>query len=157
MKKPKHPAKSSIPQFAANQKEKTYYYLDKDVAKLQGWKNEKHPNVLVSLRFVQHEQQCFSDWTKQQMKLFWAFQEKLSNHTWNMVYASGGKAGNKAGLGYTPINHEAYPDSAFKNQLSQDITLFELRVSQEMRVHGFRDGVIFYLCWLDKNHTYFSG
>jgi hypothetical protein len=45
-----------------------------------------------------------------------------------------------------------YPNIKFKKQLSPDITIFELRVNKRIRVHGFRDESVFYICWLDKEH-----
>jgi len=40
----------------------------------------------------------------------------------------------------------------FKKSLDDQIELFELRVDNEKRVHGFRMKSIFYLCWLDRGH-----
>ena len=142
---------SLIPQSAAQTKSKTIY-LDKDVSLLTGWKEKgNHAMVFLSLRFIQHEYQCFSEWSKIEMKSFWAFLEKLSTLTWQQIYDQSGKS-NKTGLGYTTIDKYQYPLSEFKEQLSEDITLFELRVDDKKRIHGFRHEAVFYACWLDKNH-----
>lgn len=86
------------------------------------------------------------------MKLYWDFQEKISKYRWQEVYNTGGKGQNKSGFGFTPIELSKYPKSDFRGRLSPDITIFELRVSQKIRVHGFRDKAVLYICWLDKDH-----
>lgn len=108
-------------------------------------------NVFVSLLHLQFNYQCFSDWTKHEMILFWNFNKEIHNKTWQDVYSSARKQ-NKTGLAYTTLSKDKYPKSDFTKNLSKDITTFELRVNQKIRVHGFRNKNIFYLCWLDKNH-----
>ena len=79
MKKNKKPTPSLIPKSAADTKTNTKY-LDKNLTKLDSWKlSGNNASVFVSLRFVQHEYQCFSDWQKVEMKAFWSFQELLSH------------------------------------------------------------------------------
>jgi hypothetical protein len=68
-----------------------------------------------------------------------------------LLYQQSGK-NNKSGFGYTEIDRKQYPNSEFRNKLSPDITLFEVRASDKIRLHGFRHGAVFYICWLDKNH-----
>jgi hypothetical protein len=152
----KHLQRQTVPDSAASGKEDKVNYLNKDVAKLQGWRRQKDPSVFVSLRFVQHDHQCFSAWSREEMKAYWAFQEKVSNYTWIQLYQQGGKLPNKVGFAYTAIDVTKYPEGNFRKNLSADITLFELRVSEEIRVHGFRSDVVFYVCWLDKNHDIFD-
>ncbi len=148
----KNKGNSFLPPNASQIKTKIKY-LNKDVDKLTGWKQTgNNANVFVSLRFVQHEQECFSNWSKNEMRVFWSFQDSLSNFTWQQVYSQSGKT-NKTGFGYTEIDKKQYPKTDFREQLSDDITLFELRVDQTKRVHGFRHESIFYIFWLDKNHN----
>lgn len=111
-----------------------------------------HAKVMVSIRFLQHTFQCFSDWEKKEMDKFWDFNRLIHDKTWHDVYQSAGKE-KKTGLGYTVIPSNNYPTTPFKSQLSQDITLFELRVDQKIRVHGFRHYSIFHICWLDRDHS----
>jgi hypothetical protein len=119
---------------------------------MDGWNTEgNNAKVFVSIRFVQSDFQCFSDWEKQEMRAFWGFLEKLHEYTWTQVYGSGGKS-DKTGLAYTEMSIDQYPNTAFRNSLDPQITLFELRVDGEKRVHGFRNKSVFYICWLDKNH-----
>ena len=47
---------------------------------------------------------------------------------------------------------KAYNENQFINNLSEDIKMFELRVDDKMRVHGFRIEQYFYLCYLDREH-----
>lgn len=85
------------------------------------------------------------------MKVFWDFLDKLHNYTWQQIY-DGSRKSDKAGLALTRIPKRNYPDGEFRKSLDEQIELFEFRVDQSKRVHGFRMKSLFYLCWLDKNH-----
>jgi hypothetical protein len=148
----KHLRRSIIPKSAANLP-KEPSYINKDVTLLDSWKVEgDSAKVFVSIRFIQYSYQCFSEWSKPEMQSFWSFSEKIHNTTWRQVLQTSGKGENKSGFGYTPINIDNYPSEAFKKNLSPDITVFELRVTQKARVHGFRNRSVFYIFWLDKDH-----
>lgn len=107
--------------------------------------------VILSIKYLQNGHQCFSDWSKVEMGKFWDFNKKLHNMTWRDVYSSARKK-EKTGMAFTKIPINNYPKSTFRSELSADITLFELRVDDCIRVHGFRDKRIFFMCWLDKDH-----
>jgi len=107
--------------------------------------------IFLSLRFVQHRYQCFSDWSKTEMNSFWDFNSRIHDYTWQQLYQMGGKQ-QKTGFGYTAINRHQLPQSELVDVLSADVNFFELRVNQKIRVHGFRYQSVFYLCFLDKNH-----
>ena len=132
--------------------EKKTLHIDKDVAILESINDEGNDKpIFISHKYLQHKFQCFADWEKKEMNDYWGFNDTLHTMTWQNVFAQGGKK-NKTGLGYTVIKRNVYPDSDFKRKLSQEITLFELRVNEKARVHGFRMRSIFFLCWLDRNH-----
>lgn len=135
-------------------KDKDSGYIDKNVSLLSSdfLIGGDNASVFLSLRFIQNDFQCFSEWDKNDMSCFWNFNNEVHHKSWTMVYSTAGKK-QKTGLAYTPLPLHSYPNSDFKNQLSKDITLFELRLNDKIRVHGFRHKSIFYLCWLDKNHT----
>ena len=150
-KKRKHLQKSLIPKSSTTSTQNTQY-LNKKIAFSEGWiKDGNNATALVSLRLVQDDFQCFSVWTRGDMRNFWEFQRKVHDQSWQQILSSGGK-NNKTGLGYTPIPKSKYPSKNFIDTLSPDTSFFELRVSQKSRVHGFRSGPIFYICWLDRNH-----
>lgn len=130
----------------------TTNYINKNAATLIGNNdNGDTLKVIVSFIHLQHNFECFSDWSKQEMNNFWGFYKALHEYTWQQVYATGRKT-DKNGFGYTPIPIKNYPNPEFKGKLSLDINIFELRVNQKSRVHGFRDKAVFYICWLDRNH-----
>lgn len=139
----------------SNQKTPTAKYLNSNLLSDTWFADGNNANVLASIRFVQHDFQCFSDWTNAEMKVFWSFIHKLHTYTWVLLYGTGGKSGNKTGLGYTATSLKDYPESEFITQLDPEISLFELRVDDKKRVHGFRSKAIFYICWLDKDHEIF--
>lgn len=106
----------------------------------------------VALKYFQSTHECFSNWTPDELKAFSSFNIKLQQYTWQQVYASGGKR-DKTGLGYTPhTNRDVLPNAPQLDALSPEITFFELRVTQEARVHGFRSKSVFFLVWLDRGH-----
>jgi hypothetical protein len=139
--------------------------LEKKIFDLPSYKNgsreaplDKNPYVV--LKYFQKDWECFSDWGKDELTQFSNFLTTLSGHTWNSVYKSAGKGSNKAGLGYTPYqvtdmkNGSSYVEKVLSN-LSPDIGLIELRVSQKMRVHGFQSQSAFFMILLDREHRVF--
>ncbi|WP_343671531.1 hypothetical protein [Chitinophaga sp.] len=119
---------------------------------LDAWQlNGNEAHVMASFRFVQNDFQCFSDWSKQDMKIFWNFIKKLHNNSWRTVLAAGGKVA-KTGLAPTIIPINKYPDGALRRAIENEYVMFEFRVDHVKRIHGFRRGPVFYICWLDKNH-----
>ncbi|UUC45278.1 MAG6450 family protein [Flavobacterium cerinum] len=127
-------------------------YINKTATHLIGTnENGDDLKLIISFLHLQNNYQCFSDWSKQDMNDFWNFYKKVHQYTWTQVYATARKI-QKNGIAYTIIPVTKYPNPEFKNNLSQDITLFELRVDAKKRVHGFRNKSVFYLCWLDREH-----
>lgn len=118
--------------------------------KLEQTGNDK--KVFISIKNLQNNFECFSDWTKVEMNKFWKFNQQIHQKTWTDVYATANKGEDKRGLAYTVMPHKLYEHISFMKALSPDITLFELRVDDEIRVHGFRDKTVFYLCLLDREH-----
>ena len=109
--------------------------------------NDKY--VFLSLKNIQPQYQCFSDWDKTAMSKFWDFSRKLHQSTWTDIYRSAGNK-NKTGFAYTPIPLSKYHGLS---NLDKEVSMFELRVDDKIRVHGFRQHSIFHLCVLDKNHN----
>jgi hypothetical protein len=149
----KHLIRSLIPK-SATKKDNTVF-INKEAALLFKNNNEGDSAfVFTSFRFIQHSHQCFHEWTKAEMREFWNFNSSIHEKTWTTVYNTATKnKRNKSGLAYTVMDVKKYPNPEFKKQLSKDITVFELRVSRKIRVHGFRADSIFYICWLDKSHS----
>lgn len=117
-------------------------------------------NPYVVLKYFQKDWECFSHWSKEELAQFSNFLTTFSGHTWQSVYKSAGKSGNKVGLGYTPYNVEQMKsgDEHFKKvqkAVSPDLNIFELRVSQKLRVHGFQSQAAFFLVLLDREHRVF--
>ncbi|MES2388131.1 MAG: hypothetical protein V4543_09020 [Bacteroidota bacterium] len=149
----KHLNSSFIPQQAANLP-LDQSYINKQADFLEGWLREGNDALaIVSIKLLQDDFQCFSDWSKSEMKAFWDFNRKVHQYSWKQIYSSASKQlGQKTGFAYTVIDRSSYPDSQFKKALTPETTFFELRVNGDMRVHGFRYKALFYLCWLDREH-----
>jgi len=107
----------------------------------------------VTLKYYQPDYQCFSDWDKEDLKNFSAFVGKMRSADWETIFKSGGSLGNKKGFGCTyHKDKNKLPSCQTIDRISKDINFFELRVSKEARVHGFRVKDAFFLVWLDKDH-----
>lgn len=114
---------------------------------------DKEPEPYVSLKYYDPDHECFSAWQPGELKAFSEFIRKLGQVTWPMIYKSGGNVGDKVGFGYTPHKDRSkLPKHARLDELSPDITFFELRVTKGIRVHGFRVKAAFFLVWLDREH-----
>jgi hypothetical protein len=132
-------------------------YLNHKEAEILGFENDgNNTPAYVYLKYFDSAYQCFSDWTKDELRSFTSFIEKLRKTTWTEIYKSS-SGQNKAGLGYTICkNTKLLPNQSIVNSLSEDITFFELRISQVARVHGFRAKTAFCLIWLDRNHQIYK-
>jgi hypothetical protein len=110
----------------------------------------------VALRYFHPEFQCFSEWARDELRAFSELNRKLRQMTWRLVYESGGRVGEKTGLGYTLWPRAVLPPPPELAAISDDITWFELRVTKRARVHGFRGGAAFFLVYLDRLHEVFA-
>lgn len=145
-----------VPKKAANKKDdgKVAVRLLPNEIAIHGF--EKKDSLLtsqVNLKYYDHAHECLSQWSSPELSDFSEFTNKLTQTTWSDIYKSGGKSGHKTGLGYTVHkNKDNLPRKGKVTGLSEDITLFELRVNQKARVTGFRSQSSFFLVWLDRNH-----
>lgn len=159
--------RQSVPQAAAklaDQGEAVYLSpLEKKVfglpslaaKKKEAKKVEAEPHV--SLRYFDPSFECLSEWTTDELKAFSGLIETIRFMTWNDIYKTAGKLGNKTGVGYTVHKDVSrLPTSKRLEKLSPDLTFFELRVSGKARVHGFRMKSVFFLVWLDRNHKVYK-
>lgn len=130
----------------------------KDAALLSLSENSDNDTAHVNLKYYRHEHQCLSEWDADQLRAFSAFCRKITQIKWTDIYKTGGKAGNKTGLGYTPHrDRKVLPVTPELKEISPDLTWFELRVTGEARVHGFRCKSAFFLVFLDRQHDVYPG
>ncbi|WP_154654880.1 hypothetical protein [Solimonas variicoloris] len=131
-------------------------------SKVLGVSPHKSKNVevpYIALKYYDYGWQCLSAWEKDELKAFSSFSEKLGQVTWQKIFESGGSLGKKTGFGYTKLDEAKIAQSAathikkVKDKISADINIFELRVSGDMRVVGFRAKETFFLVLLDRAHA----
>lgn len=136
------------------QKIKKLNYLNAKEADILGFVDEgNNTPAFVYLKYYDYRFECFSDWEKDELKQFSQFIEKMRKTTWTNIYKSGGKSGNKTGFGYTVHKDtNVLPNQDLVELLSEDVTFFELRIKDKIRVHGFRSKSAFCLIWLDRAH-----
>lgn len=117
-------------------------------------KDKSNPETaFVALKYFQPQHECLSDWDKEELSALSSFIGTLSQMPWTDIIKTGGKQGNKVGVGYTlHKNRDNLPKCAVLDKISEDISFFELRVTGKARVHGFRCKSTFFLVWLDRNH-----
>lgn len=132
---------------------KEHYQIPKEVTELtKGYLTEgNHAHVMLSIQLIQHEYECFSSWDKDEMGIFWDFNRRIHNITWQELIRSGGKKGKRKGLGFNPAPKDKMPSQSLFEKYHID-TMQEMRIDQRKRIFGFRHKNIFYICFLDKNH-----
>ncbi len=119
-------------------------------------------NPYIALKYFRSGFECFSQWEKDELKVFSSFLSDMHARTWQQVLATSGKGANKTGLAYTPYEEfhvrggAAEHLSKVRTQIGEDITFFELRLNSKIRVHGFRAKAIFFLVLLDREHRVFK-
>jgi hypothetical protein len=107
----------------------------------------------VALKYYLSGWECFSAWQPDELSAFSDFCRKLGSMTWQQIYEQGGRRGNKTGLAFTLHDENANtPEFPFLGALDLEIKMFELRVTQKVRVHGFRVENTFFLVLLDREH-----
>jgi len=79
---------------------------------------------------------------------------KMERYTWEQVRTSGGQGQHVGGLGYKPVEPTKRMPR-FPSDLPEDATIHEIRVTQRMRLFGYREDTIFYIIWFDPDHAIF--
>ena len=106
----------------------------------------------ISLRYYDHDFECFSEWVKAELKSFTQLINKISKSNWVDIP-------KQDGLGYTMLDISTLKNATAKSKinslkktLSADINFFELRVTKKARIHGFKVNETFHLVFLDRGH-----
>jgi hypothetical protein len=81
------------------------------------------------------------DWQKQELKALIKCLKKMEKLVWSHIRRD-------TGLRMTKLKNVKPPC-----YLSPDIELYEIRVTQEQRIHGYLMDNIFYLVWFDRDHS----
>lgn len=105
--------------------------------------------VTFSFELFDFDYQCPSEWQKDEVKQLFKTLNKASQYTWEQVQRTGGKGGNKNGLGFTNIDPDPFTRPA---NLSQDISISEFRVTEKARMFGARIGRTYLVLRIDRNH-----
>ena len=81
------------------------------------------------------------EWQKKELKALISCFKKMEKLTWNKIRRD-------TGFKMTKLNNVSPP-----SYLSKEIELYEIRVNQEQRIHGYKFQNIFYIVWFDRDHT----
>lgn len=107
----------------------------------------------ISLKYYDPKHECLSAWQAADLRAFSSTVEKLRAQTWIQVLQSGGRSGQKVGLGCTKHrDSRRLPRFRWADKISRDLDFYELRVTERARIHGFNVGAVFFVTWLDRNH-----
>ena len=77
---------------------------------------------------------------------------QLTTMSWMEVLQSGGRRGNKAGLGYTTYKDSALRGASRPQSIGPDIVISAVRAGGKQRIFGFHLDHVFYVLWFDRNH-----
>lgn len=110
-------------------------------------KNNGYP--VFSFKFSDPNKYTLFDWDIEELPQFFQFLKKVEERTWTMIQATAGKH-IKSGLAFTPIDRKCLP--LLPPSISEDAKIFELRITEKMRVFSFRTGDVCNFVWFDKNH-----
>lgn len=104
------------------------------------------PLSLSFLHFRPGDHHCLSRCAQIQVKEAMDCLRQLTTMSWREVQNSGGRPGNKAGLGYTLYSHLKFPE------VSPDTRIAGVRASGRFRIFGFHERHVFYILRFDPNH-----
>lgn len=150
--------KKIVQKQAESTDDKTLSLKIREAALLSLSDGTNNDTAFVNLKYYRHEHQCLSTWTQDELRAFSAFCRKITQTSWTNIYRTSGAPGDKQGLGYTiHSNRNVLPKSPDLEKFSPDLTWFELRVTGEARVHGFRCKSAFFLVYLDRQHEIYPG
>lgn len=109
-------------------------------------------NVSISLLYYQKKPECWSDWRTQELKGFSKVIEQLRIQTADQLRGRGSAGSPKC----KPHKGEVATSGFVRPNISEDISFYEIHVTDKARVHGFFIGPVFFLVWLDRNHRAFK-
>jgi hypothetical protein len=113
-------------------------------------KNYDDSKVVFSFELFSPNLECPSTWLNEEVKQLFSMFVKASQRTWRQVLQTSGKShGGKVGLGYTPFKTDPFPRP---QNVSADLVISELRVTDKARVFGCRSRDHFYIIRLDRGH-----
>ncbi|MEM7058627.1 MAG: hypothetical protein AAF557_13630 [Pseudomonadota bacterium] len=100
----------------------------------------------VSMRYYQKKHECLSSWTKREVKAFSNWVEKMCARSEPHITST------------TKTCHAHKGETKpLPDEISPDVTVYSLDVTDKARVHGFFAGGQFFLVWLDREHKILSG
>jgi hypothetical protein len=112
-----------------------------------------HTPVRLSFEYIQAGKNfCLSNSEKSEVKDVMDCLRQLTSLSWYNVLNTGGKHGNKDGLGHTPYKDHELRCTKRPAALSPDIQISAVRASKKYRVFGCYFEHVYYLLWFDRNH-----
>lgn len=102
-----------------------------------------------SLRYISKDF-SLADCTKDEKAAFADTLHKLSQMTWSQINSSG-----RHGSGYEKISRVSIKAS-IPSHITEDVNLIAFRFCGKAPMVGYRDGVTFYVIWIDRNFTLYK-
>lgn len=107
-------------------------------------------SVSISLKYYQKSCECFSKWARPELKKFASTVEKIRGYEPDQL---------KAAKSLCDMHKGAPSKDRFKRpqEISEDIKFYEIKVDprNKARIHGFFVQGVFFLVWLDRDHSCF--
>lgn len=100
-------------------------------------------NPVFSFKYTDPNKWQLSEWTSLEIDDLFKFFKLMESLSWKQVKMH-------SGLRYKNI--DGYPNIN-NSEVSEDVSICELRICKVKRIHGFRSGNVFCVIWFDRDHS----
>jgi hypothetical protein len=114
--------------------------------------------VSLSFRYIKEgADYCLSQCSQDEVRQYKKCLRLLTSQSWQEVMKSGGRPGNKVGLGYTVYDDWALSGAQRPPNLSPELRISGVRASDVARLFGVYIQGIYYILWFDPKHKIVKG
>jgi len=109
-----------------------------------------HLPPTFSFKHVDPDNYPLHEWQKLELKLLIEQLRMMENMTWLDIKKSGGYGPKSGGVGFKPLNVRTLRCHVPERLRGVDLT--EIRITQRLRIMGFRDHATYCIVWFDREH-----
>jgi len=110
-----------------------------------------HENPSFRFGHADENRYRLRDWSGPEIDQLLQTLRRMERLTWREIKTTGGQGRSSGGLGYKPIERRSLP--SLPDGMPPDVQIHEVRVSERMRLFGYRVDAIFHLVWFDREHA----
>ena len=97
----------------------------------------------ISFSYVDNTRWQLSKWKGNELTDLIKCFKKMESMSWSQIKVH-------SGLRYKSLTD---PPNINNDNISEDVTICEMRVCDVKRIHGFRDKNVFCIVWFDRDHS----